>query len=54
MTQYQQTKVTFPLFKSLKPYRHIYIIIELLPYWFTYKIYKRILNDEIEITSHPQ
>ena len=38
--------LVFPIFEILKPYQQIFIIIELSPYWFVYKIYKKILNGE--------
>lgn len=40
------TLIIFEILKTLKPFQHVLIIIELLPYWFTYKIYRRILNSK--------
>ena len=48
--------LTFILIKPIKPYGHIFILLEVLPLWFTYKIYKEIKNDkigrEIDTSAH--
>ena len=38
--------LTFILLKPIKPYGHIFILLEVLPLWFTYKIYREINSDK--------
>ncbi len=38
--------LTFILIKPIKPYGHIFILLEVLPLWFTYKIYREINSDK--------
>jgi hypothetical protein len=42
--------IIFSLIKPLKPFRHIIIILELLPYWYTFKIYRKLLVSKNENT----
>lgn len=43
--------VIFLLFKPLKGFSHVFIIIELLPYWFTYQIYQALIAKQLPETQ---